>query len=557
VGNEIKKTKADLIAKFMADNYVPAVFELSGGMIVFITDAIHRLGITKIIGLRHEQSAGFAAEAATRFSGIPNVAMATSGPGATNLITSIASSYFDSVPTIFITGQVNQNELRKNKKQRQHGFQELDIVSMVSEITKYSKLINSDDDIVSVLKKSWRIATSDRPGPVLIDIPIDVQQEYVEIEGNLKVENEFKIEKVMHANQINELKSLLAGAERPIILAGGGIRTSGSTKKFERFVNQLKIPVVHSLMGIDSLGSENIYKIGMIGSYGNRWANEALLKSDLVLSIGSRLDVRQIGSDKNNFLKDKKLIRVETDAEELNSGITSDLDLECSIKNFLESTDYLDSPSNYDSWLKQIRTMQKNFPQINEQNKTLKINPNELLQQLSVSIKDIAAFIVDVGQHQMWSAQSLEISRNSRFLTSGGLGAMGFAIPALIGCATTNTGNFVAILGDGCAQLSMNELQTIKENNLNVVVIILNNNQHGMVSQFQEVNVSGRYILTREGYSTPNFTEISKVIGIRSIKVTKKRQIKKVVKMINNKKESLLIEIEISQEARALPKMQW
>lgn len=557
MSKSIKNTKADLIAKFIADNDVPAVFELSGGMIVFITDAIYRLGRTKIIGLRHEQSAGFAAEAATRLSGIPNIAMATSGPGATNLITSIASSYFDSVPTIFITGQVNQNELRKNKKQRQHGFQELDIVSMVNEITKFSKLVTSEDNLLAVLEESWNIAISDRPGPVLIDIPIDVQQEITEINKSLKIMQNLKVPQNLQENKIDELKSLLKGATRPLILAGGGIRTSGGTEKFEQIVNHLKIPVVHSLMGIDSLGSDNIYKIGLIGSYGNRWANEALIASDLILSIGSRLDVRQIGSNQNQILKNKKLIRVEIDSEELNSGITSTLQMECNLNDFFENAKNLEISWNFDNWLNQIREIQRRFPQSKEQSNTLAINPNELLEKLSGSIKKIAGYIVDVGQHQMWSAQSLNLEKKCRFLTSGGLGAMGFALPAIIGCATINTGKFVAILGDGCAQLSMNELQTIKENNLNVIIIILNNFQHGMVAQFQETNVSNRYILTRTGYSTPDFTKLAKAIGIRSLKVTKRRQIHKMIKIINNTEESLVVEIEISQEARALPKMQW
>lgn len=555
--NEIKKTKADLIAQFIADNNVPAVFELSGGMIVFITDAIHKLGATKVIGLRHEQSAGFAAEASTRFNRIPTIAMATSGPGATNLITSIASSYFDSVPTIFITGQVNQEELRKNKKQRQHGFQELDIVTMVSGITKFAKIVSSEDDIASVLEESWNIAVSGRPGPVLIDIPIDVQQEKIELIENYKIESSSEKNFELRGNDFEHLNSFIMLADRPLILAGGGIRTAGATEKFEEFVKRMEIPVVHSLMGTDSISSENIYKVGLIGSYGNRWANEAFLKSDLIISIGSRLDVRQIGSAKNNLLKGKKLIRVEVDSEELNSGINSDLEIHCSINDFFQNTKSLKKSKNFDPWLESIRGLKELHPQINEQYTKLKLNPNDFLYSLSKSIKNISGYIVDVGQHQMWSAQSLHIGENVRFLTSGGLGAMGFALPALIGCAITNSGKFIAIIGDGCAQLSINELQTIKENNLKVVIIILNNKQHGMVAQFQETNVSERYVLTREGYSVPNFTSIAKVFGIKSLKINNMRQTKKLIRAINKSKSALLVEVEISQDARALPKTKW
>ena len=330
-----------------------------------------------------------------------------------------------------------------------------------------------------------------------------------------------------------------------------------NNKKFEEFVKRMEIPVVHSLMGTDSISSENVHKVGLIGSYGNRWANEALLKSDLVISIGSRLDVRQIGSAKNNLLKGKKLIRVEVDPEELNSGINSDLEINCSINDFFENAKSLKKSKNFDPWLESIRGLKVLHPQINEQYTKLKLNPNDFLHSLSKSIKNISGYVVDVGQHQMWSAQSLHIGENVRFLTSGGLGAMGFALPALIGCAITNNGKFIAIIGDGCAQLSINELQTIKENNLRVVIIILNNKQHGMVAQFQETNVSERYVLTREGYSVPNFTSIAKAFGIKSLKINNTRQTKKLIRAINKSNSALLVEVEISQDARALPKMKW
>jgi acetolactate synthase-1/2/3 large subunit len=551
-------TKADQIAEFLVKKKVPAVFELSGGMIVFLTDAIYKLGKTKIIGVRHEQSAGFAAESATRLTRIPNVAMATSGPGATNLITSIASSYFDSVPTIFITGQVNQLEIKKLKEQRQHGFQELDIVSMVKNITKFSHLVTSEDDLNFVLEKAWNIAIEGRPGPVLIDIPIDVQQESIKNIG-VMIKNESQYSKLSSLNkEINDLVSLIHQSEKPLILAGGGIQTSNSSIMFNNLVEKWKIPVIHSLMGVDVLDSNSDYRVGLIGSYGNRWANKAFAESDLVLSLGSRLDVRQIGSSHNNFLGNKTVIRVDVDRGEINSEIKSDLSIISDLNHFLSKALDIEIEKDFDGWHSEITKWRIENPQSREQLLNKSINPNLLISELSNSIKSVNAYLVDVGQHQMWAAQSIQLENGTRFITSGGLGAMGFAIPSAIGCAITSRQRNIAIIGDGCAQLTINELQTIKENNLPITILIFNNNQHGMVAQFQESNTPGRFALTRELYSTPNFKSVAKAYGIRAIKISKASQIRKLIRIVKkNKNKPMVIEIKISQEAKALPKNNW
>ena len=289
-------TKAEFIAEFIAERNVPAVFTLSGGMIAFIADAIYRLGLTPIIGMRHEQAAGFAAETCTRVSKIPSVALATSGPGA------IASSFFDSVPTIYITGQVNQSEMKKSKLQRQNGFQELNIIEAVKGITKSAIQISSDTNLKFVLNKAWETATSGRPGPVLIDIPIDVQQEVYQ---DIKLKSFNKKNKLNYKKEIDKLSELISKHEHPLILAGGGLVAADIIKDFRSLAEKLKLPVVNSLMAVDSLSSNSRYRIGMIGSYGNKEANYALRESDLLICLGSRLDVRQIGSDVEQFKRDK------------------------------------------------------------------------------------------------------------------------------------------------------------------------------------------------------------------------------------------------------------
>ena len=549
-------TKSDLVAAFFAECGVPAVFELSGGMIAFLTDAIARFGKTPIISTRHEQAAGFAAEGATRITGRSAVAMATSGPGATNLITAIASSYFDSVPTIFITGQVNQSELKKSIFQRQNGFQELDIVQAVKGISKYSVAINSDTNLLDELKKAWTIAHEGRPGPVLIDIPIDVQQELIPLSAwKHSLDRESSHQKPRNF-RIDELTKLIQTSEKPIFLLGGGIRASQKTELLREIIDNWKIPAVHSLMGIDVLDSSSPYRIGMIGSYGNRWANRAIAKADLIIALGTRLDVRQTGSDPAEFIRDKKIFRVDVDEFELSGRVNADISVEADLHSFIMALSEIKLEVDRSDWLVSIQKEALSFPQRAEQPSELDFNPDDIMKWLSFLPSKISGYIVDVGQHQMWAAQSLKIHGDQRFITSGGLGSMGFALPAAIGAAVSAPGRWIAIAGDGCSQLSIAELQTIRQLNLPITLCILNNNQHGMVAQFQETNMDGRYTATRDGYSAPNFCKVATAFGIESRVIRNTQDLEDVTEFVSKWNSGpLVLEFIISISAKALPKM--
>ena len=549
-------TKSDLLAYFLAESRVPAVFELSGGMIAFITDAIARLGKTPIISTRHEQAAGFAAEGATRFTGRSAVAMATSGPGATNLITAIASSYFDSVPTIFITGQVNQKELKKNLNQRQNGFQEFDIVQSVYGITKYAVRLNSKSNLLNELTKAWKIAKSGRPGPVLLDIPIDVQQENISRDFEKKIIKPVTIQKDSKNLRIDKLLQLIKESERPIFLLGGGIQTSKVTNILRQVIDKWKIPAVHSLMGIDVLEASSPYRIGMIGTYGNRWANRAIAKADLIIALGTRLDIRQTGPDLNEFICGKKIFRVDIDSYELKGRIKANVSVNANLERFVRALSEIDFRGDYSKWLAEIKMEEKLFPQRAEQPIDVAFNPDEIMVWLSSMQLKINGYIVDVGQHQMWAAQSLRLRENERFITSGGLGAMGFALPAAIGASVSHPGRWIVITGDGCAQLSIAELQTIQQLNLPITVCILNNNQHGMVAQFQESNLGSRFTATREGYSAPNFCKVSQAFGITSHYIENSQDLIDAKEFVSKWNSGpLVLEFSISLAAKALPKM--
>lgn len=556
---KVEKTVADYVAFFLHQKRVEAVFQLSGGMIAFLADAISQEQTIRIINVRHEQAAGFAAEGYSRISGIPGVAMGTSGPGATNLLTAIASCYFDSTPALFITGQVNQNELRKSLHQRQNGFQELDIVSMVKGISKFALQAKTAEDVFNALSDAWKICQEGRSGPVLLDIPIDVQQ--IQIGSIQAIYNQYEIEKsnkktIYQDKQIENVSQMLESSLFPLILAGGGIRLGGAIEAFRDFVSQSQIPVVHSLMAVDALPSNSQQRIGMIGSYGNRWANKALAKSDTLLVLGSRLDVRQTGSSVSSFHENKKIIRVDIDEFELSGRVNADLKIRMPLLDFFASVGKISLNSKAKEFTHKIHHWKLESPAINEQHISLELNPNFLMDWLSKNFVGISGYSVDVGQHQMWAAQSIEISPNQRFMTSGGLGAMGFATPAAIGATQVSNGKWVAIVGDGCLQLSISELQTCFQYQLPIAICVINNRQHGMVAQFQEENMDSRFIGTRDDYTTPDFVNLSKAFGIPAIRITSKNQLESLRNFINEwEKGPIVIEFELSNEAKALPKL--
>lgn len=544
------------IASFLASKETPAVFHLSGGMTTFIIDAVATLGVTPIINMRHEQAAGFAAESATRISGRSAVAMGTSGPGATNLITTIASSFFDSTPTVFITGQVNTSELRKNPKQRQNGFQELDIVSMVCGVTKYAVRIKNVDELQTIFNDAWRIASEGRPGPVLIDIPIDIQQLEMSNTDFLPKGNTFIDLGCSVQKQVDDFLQKLNISKKPLILAGGGLRSAGEIDRFRRVVKSLNIPVVTSLMGIDSLETPNPLKVGMIGSYGNRWANRALANCDLLLVLGSRLDVRQTGGSVEDFQQNKEIVRVDIDENEITGRVNVANSLKVHLREFLSTLEK--SNKTYSgTFLSEIEEDRQRMPQAREQTLSTGINPSELISELSRILKETNGYLVDVGQHQMWAAQSTNMEPHQRFITSGGMGAMGFSFPAAIGASVSKPGKWVVFVGDGCAQLSINELQTISDLNLDILICVLNNQQHGMVAQFQESNLESRFIGTRIGYSTPDFVAIASAFGIEAVLVDNLSQLGEISEQIKSKAGPMLIEFSIPQEAKALPKMDY
>lgn len=544
----------DYLASFLAEKRIPVAYEVVGGMIVQLLDSIALKGQTKLISMHHEQAAAFAADGFGRATGLPGVAFATSGPGATNLLTGIGSCYFDGTPAIFITGQVNTHEQRGDRAVRQLGFQETDIVSMAQPVTKASFRVINADEVPSVLETAFQLATSGRPGPILVDIPMDIQRRQI-VPANAPEVATQPHDAWADGALLERVFAALRAAERPLILAGGGIRSARAAESFRRFADAVHVPVVHSLMGVDLLPAQHPDRVGMIGSYGNRWANHALHEADALLVLGSRLDIRQTGADTAAFRGERPFFHVDVDAAEMNNRVTGVVAIRAELKEFLANRPERPLHDRESAWCRKIAALHARWPDIAELGDRFEINPNTLMHMISAAASNSAGYVVDVGQHQMWAAQSLQLSAGQRFLTSGGMGSMGFALPAAIGWAAAERRMLTVIAGDGGFQCNIQELQTVTRNQLPLKIVILNNRTHGMVRQFQETYFEKRYQSTVDGYSAPNFSHVAKAYGIRSERVTRKSELESALAMLYSDDAPALLEIMIDTNANAYPKL--
>ena len=548
---------SDFIAEFLVKKGIKSVFELSGGMITHILDSLNQKTNINIITMHHEQGAAFAAEGYARITGLPGIALATSGPGATNLLTGIGSCYFDSTPAIFITGQVNRHELKGDLQIRQLGFQETDIVAMAKPITKACYQISDPNSISAVFEQAFKIALEGRPGPVLIDIPMDVQCFQIEPEYFQSEKEEFlEINSTLLENLIRDIKR----AKKPLILAGRGIKASNCQILFNQFVKTTKVPVITTLLGLDTIGYDDFQRVGFIGSYGNRWANIAFGECDLLIVLGSRLDIRQTGAD-TKFIENRKIYHIDCEKAEINNRVKGCGAIVADLNSFFIDFEkaalshYFDLP---ELWMNHINDLKITWPDTKEL--TPKgINPNVFMHSLSSQSQKAKAYLADVGSHQMWAAQSLELTKDQFFLTSGGMGAMGFSLPAGIGaCIAFDNEPVVVLVGDGCMQLNIQELQTIVRNNLAVKIIVLNNKTLGMIRQFQDSYFESRYQSTYWGYSAPDFSKVAMAYGIESKTIEDTHEIDNAIEWLWNDENTgkpQLLQVMIDPHTNTYPKI--
>lgn len=511
---------SDYIVRFFRDHGVDVFFGYSGGAITHLTDSISRSKGALFVQTYHEQTAAIAAEGASWISAGMGVAIATSGPGATNLITGIADAYFDSIPVFYLTGEVNTYEYKGQKPIRQQGFQETDIVSIVKPITKYAAMIMDPLALKQELEKAWRIAKQDRPGPVLLDIPMDVQRADIDVVPSPApvAISPSTVGTVKFRAGVTEasLRELVDSRTRPIMLLGNGVILSGAGKGYCALAREYSIPVVCSLLGKGAYPEDDPLFIGMIGSYGNRCANMAMANADLVLAVGARMDTRQTGTNLKNFVRDGKVIRIDIDEAELDNhrlegvlGIVSDAKAALPLLNSLPWGE-----SRSHQWLDYCRNLKKAYGQASEVERFVENKaPYRVMQVLSDVASQDQIFTVDIGQNQMFAAQTIIVHERQAWKTSGGMAPMGFALPAAIGAAFATRGSrpVIAIVGDGGLHISMQSLLTIHQYKLPIKIVLLNNHSLGMITQFQDLYFDGQKSGTTRasGYLTPDFEQLA------------------------------------------------
>ncbi len=544
---------SDYIIDFLVSKGVTHVFEVAGGSITHLLDSMYDRIDIKAVSMHHEQAAAFAAEGYARAGGVIGVSMATSGPGATNLITGIGSCYFDSIPSLFITGQVNTYEYKFDRPVRQIGFQETDIVSIVKPITKDALMLTDEKLVGETLERLVGIAYGGRPGPVLIDLPMNVQRADIPAPGVINLRS---AKPAIDNGVIDQVVKMIEASSRPVILAGGGVRLAGATDILSDLAHYYEIPVVSTLMGLDAFPHDDELYMGMIGTYGNRYANLTIANSDLVIALGTRLDTRQTGTKPETFARFARIIHVDIDPAELGNKVQADLQVNADLGDFLRQVnDHSCIRKQSREWLDYVKQYKRKYPSY-VKTEGREINPNYLIHLISKELPDNAIVCVDIGQNQMWSAQSLEIRKGQRIMTEGGMASMGSALPMAIGSAFAKPGcPVVVITGDGGFQMNIQELETVRHHKLPIKIIVLNNECYGMVRQFQHQYMNDRFQSTVVGYSAPDFQKVVSAYEIPTAKTDNSELLSVKIKCLFDTPGPALLEVSIKGECAVTPKL--
>jgi acetolactate synthase-1/2/3 large subunit len=553
---------SDYIVKYLENTGIKHIYGYIGGAITPIVDSIYKSKI-RYVHCYHEQAAAFSASAVAKLTNSLQATLATSGPGATNLITGIADAYFDSSPVLFITGQVNTYDFKYETKVRQKGFQETDIVKIVKPITKYAAIISHGKDVEKELKKAVSLALSGRKGPVLLDITMDVQRADIEINKHSFDIIVSKDDKKITEAEIKSILDLIKKSKFPLILAGGGCSSSQSHEELKEFSEKLDIPVIVSLMGKDSFPHEHRLFGGFIGAYGNRYGNILLSRSDLLIVLGSRLDKRQTGNNLNPFLK-KKIIWVDIDINEIKcSDLKAEKAINLDVKSFFKSMLKFIETNNIsfrrDYYQHIVSRLKQEYSILSELKRANKLDWHyRIMLQISKLLKKGDVICVDVGQNQMLAAQTISIAEGQRFINSGGMAPLGYSLPAAIGISTETKKQCIVFCGDGGMQINIQELNTVIQNKLPIIIIILNNYSLGMIKQFQELYFDGRYCGTdqKSGYYSCDFNKIGNAYGIPSFKLSRStKNPEKMLSEIFSKQGPLILEIEMDYVTHIFPKL--
>lgn len=556
---------SDYLVEYLVERGAMHAFIVIGGACAHIVDSIGKNKDIKYVCFQHEQAAAMAADAYSRVTKNVGVAVATSGPGATNFITGICCSWFDSIPTLFITGQVNLHETKMGRKARQIGFQETDIVEIVHPITKFAHMVTEPEKIKYYLDKAFYLAKSGRPGPVLLDIPTNLQHADIE-PSSLKG---FSPKKQRGSENLSkriqkEVIGLLKSAKRPVVIAGVGVKLAGAEDKFRRVVEQTGFPVVSSWSGLDILWHDHPLYFGQIGVYGNRGSNFLVQNSDLILAIGSRLDSRQISGQPHTFGRAAKKIVVDVDIHELNKDLTKiDVPIREDAGVFLDSLfRELADFDNQDlsGWLGKCDEWRNNYPAVLPEYFEQKenVNPYVFMRVLSEELEKDDIIIPDIGAVLVWAAQALRLKRGQKFFTAFGHAPMGYSLPGAIGAYfADNSKRIISLNGDGGLQLNIQELQTVKYHNIPLKIFVINNNAYGIIKQFQEIYFNNTYHGTNRdsGYSAPDFVSVAQAYGIPAVRISNHEGLREKIREVIEMDGPVVCDVTVDESQKLIPKL--
>ena len=531
---------------------VTDIFGYPGGAVIPIYNEIYDFeGINHYLA-RHEQGAAHEADGYARASGKCGVCLATSGPGATNLVTGIMTAHMDSIPLLAITGQVCSHLLGKD------AFQESDIVGITMPVTKNNYLVKDIRDMIRTVKEAYYLATTGRPGPVLVDITRDAQLDVISYEEFEAIFNEpisiegYDPNYIGHPKQIKKAIDLLKGAKRPLIIAGHGVLLSNATEELYKLATTCQVPVVNTLLGLGSFPGEHQLSLGMLGMHGTVYANYAVNEADVVLALGIRFDDRIAGVPKE-FCKNATIIHVDIDPAEIGKNKLIDIPIVGDLKHVLNEMNHELTPQNHESWLECIREWREEYPIRVRPHEGNSLLPQKVIQEIDNIVKGNAIVVTDVGQHQMWTSQFITFSKPNTIITSGGAGTMGFGLPAAIGAQVAQPDKKVVLItGDGGLQMNSQELLLLKAYNIPVKVVIINNGFLGMVRQWQELFNQRRYSFV-DLEVNPDFGTLAKAYGVQGVTLSTIEELRSQLRDLILSDEPVVINCVVEREENVFP----
>lgn len=538
-------TGAQILLECLKREGVDVIFGYPGGQVLPLFDKIYDSDI-KFILVRHEQGAAHAADGYARATGKPGVCIATSGPGATNLVTGIANAYMDSIPMVAITGQVKSFLIGND------AFQEADVTGITRPITKHNYLVKDVKDLARIVREAFYIAASGRPGPVLIDIPSDVQLQDTGFKWSETVElRSYKPTLFGHPGQIKKAAKLISESKKPILYVGGGVISSGSYLVLRELAEKINAPVTWTLMGIGAFPSAHKLSLGMLGMHGTGYANHAIMNADVIIAVGARFDDRVTGR-LDAFAPGAKVIHIDIDPSSISKNIRVDIPIVGDAKNILgELVEQIKKVPDTTGWHKELLELKRKYP-MRYRKEGDKIKPQYVVEQICEAAKDNAIITTEVGQNQMWAAQWYKYEHPRTFISSGGLGTMGFGFPAAMGAKVgVCDKQVIDIAGDGSIQMNIQEIATCVCNKIHVKVIILNNGYLGMVRQWQELFYKRRY--SQVCITSPDFVKLAESYGAVGIRVTKKEDVRPAIEKALSIDNVVFVDVQVEPEENVFP----